>query len=343
MKSWELWLEYLKSKINIIQRLINTTSTPDAFIVNKSESPAIANINRFLAKYNLNKISNLQLYDEQAKYYERNGYVASIVEYSKFTPDEVVAILLDGLQHKKSTISFLSCIYNQKQRNFVTVQEQLPKKNKNKKQVVVNKLLDKQRELISYGAEVVLPLETINIIREYFYGLSTVEVYSTDTFINEQLIKADEPFYSKITDDLVLQINDHYYMTLFTKEYPENTVQLLQNLFNVLCDSDINLFYNINCNDLENNKVKFINTFIVFDSSREKLLEKTKLLIDYMYSNFGWLLAKNKGFSFQQFMSCIPMQFDDDIAKFQDNYTIKHTFPTELLKDFIYHEIQTTT
>ena len=134
MKSWELWLEYLKSKINIIQRLINTTSTPDAFIVNKSESPAIANINRFLAKYNLNKISNLQLYDEQAKYYERNGYVASIVEYSKFTPDEVVAILLDGLQHKKSTISFLSCIYNQKQRNFVTVQEQLPKKNKNKKQ-----------------------------------------------------------------------------------------------------------------------------------------------------------------------------------------------------------------
>ena len=62
-----------------------------------------------------------------------------------------------------------------------------------------------------------------------------------------------------------------------------------------------------------------------------------------MYSNFGWLLAKNKGFSFQQFMSCIPMQFDDDIAKFQDNYTIKHTFPTELLKDFIYHEIQTTT
>ena len=108
-----------------------------------------------------------------------------------------------------------------------------------------------------------MPLETINIIREYFYGLSTVEVYSTDTFINEQLIKADEPFYSKITDDLVLQINDHYYMTLFTKEYPENTVQLLQNLFNVLCDSDINLFYNINCNDLENNKVKFINTFIL--------------------------------------------------------------------------------
>ncbi len=363
------FLDDFKKKLKFIERSINSSRTPEGFLMQQKNHPEIERVQNFLSKYSISQIFKAQMYNRHEELYCHDGYFGIVLKLQ--IEPKIEARLYHLLKFGFPERSFLNFTMDNIDKTNTTIMSLVTKEQKNKaknknNQHILTSISKKIIQLFMehhLNAEAVRPSQLLEYCNLRLAGKST-EKYDSQQYIFTQ-IKARTP---EISPDGVLTINGDKYIVFYTKQYPNvQTDPFVQRFINPLItisqdfmDVGIEFYYSV-CIDLENysnvGKVKSVksdeekyflfNTTIFvkyneFDNSNKTQAEFIQDIIEYFRYKHDWYIFQNRSSSFQRFMNSFPLQYDQDTTELIKESSINQIFPlnkiAELLPIGVSHE-----
>lgn len=341
MKMHEL-MYLIKKPFRIINALVNSAQTPEEFLQKGEAPPSISKVKNFLKKHDIRQIIKLQLFNNKSNLFSHDGFHGFILEVKLVNiHKEILEQLFSYGYPDNTTMSILlkhdasgNCCY------YITIASKLAKKSSDiriQRQLLVTiakKMLTYLKEH-NMGGKILRPKHLLKSINEIIHR-TDVASYENDKFIYEQLIPSIN---NDIDNNGVLSIEDSKLKVFYTKQYPniyedsENTY--LDKFINHIKAAEVAFYYSININlngtDFTNQQkvYEFNTTLVLQDQTDGNQLEQ--YIQNYFRSELNWFIYLNRLSSFQQFIECIPFQFDNSSAERLKNSSITQRFPASRL------------
>lgn len=333
------YLAIAKSKFKMIERLVNSSRTPEEFILKKMTPPSIKLAQDFVNKYDLRQIIKVQMYSQKNDLYIHNGCFGFMLEIE--LSNDMDSLLTGILKHgypENSTLSVLfSSIQTELKCYLVVTSKELKRENSSKleqqllasisKQIITS---FKEHNLL---AKIVKPKNYLRIVNTMLTG-QVGESYNLDKYFYEQMHDVDDIQVGVNADIEVGQIARKIF---YTKQYP-NVYELpsgfypVQQLIIDLSDIELDYYYNININLTTQKLVEpiyeFSTTLIVHHDNKDEIADEIQ---SYFRQELNWHIFGNVVFPLQQFIDCIPFQYDYSNVQNQHNYSTVQKFPINKL------------
>lgn len=322
--------DQFKSLSKMIDRLVNSSQTPEEFLLLQEMPPSLAKIDNFLRNYDLRQVINVQMFDSKNRlFYSGNtvGFCLSL-PYASVNRE----MLLDLFNHKYPKGSTMSILLSKVGAPVVYLTiTQSSVKNKNAPTKVEQLLSVRQRILNSlnkYGidTEIMLPRDILDIINQMLANSPENAEYKPDSYINEQLSQSHN---NSITKDGRLQIGKSNLIVYYSKQYPNlgssNIDSPIGLFMNALESKTLDFYYcinvNLNCNKQDKEPLyAFTSTLVSLNSEFD--------LGNFFRYQYNWFIYPNIIYPFQQFIETIPFQYNLDAAVRQHRYSTTQMFPT---------------
>lgn len=336
------FLEGFAKKLKFIQRVINSSRTPEEFLMKNQTYPAIEQVQNFLEKYPISQIIKAQMYNRKEDLYFHDGYFGFVLrlEITMELEDNLLQLLSFGYP-ESSYINFTLDNVNNSTNilmSVVTKEQKNKSKNKNHQHILTSirthiiELLQKK----SLQAEIIRPNE---LLKYYNQRLSKQDgaPYTTSKYIFSQIADA----LCQIDNDGVLTIAGEKYTVFYTKQYPNVQTSELRNPLAIIAqdfiEANIELHYNISIDfdktqQFGDNKVfQFCTTFLVKQSGMESIQE----IIEYFRYKHDWYIYPNRNSSFQKYINGFPLQYDNNIADATRSSSTNQIFPLNKIAELL--------
>lgn len=342
MKSVSAFIERFSSISKTIDHVVNSSNTPEEFLINKSTPPSIQYVRDFLAKYDLRQIIKAQMFNSKNNLFIHNGCIGFVlkVDYCEVSKG-LLSTLLDNQFPKESTLSFLLSKVDGATKVFLTLSS---KSSYNQRVAAIHqqkvvKVYHKIIELFeksNIAIEVVKPIYLRVIIDEILTS-TTDHSYDGNSYIYQQLAACKD---NEIDDVGVLKIGNISRRVFYTKQYPSISKTLLSNpiieFLEQLDSNQVGFYYclniNLDFNQYRQSKIYEFTTTIVLQDCNEQIAEEIAL---ELRNQFTWFIYPNLLFPFQQFMEIIPFQYDHESAARQSKYSTTQKLPTKKLTELV--------
>lgn len=333
------YLAIVKSKFKMVERLVNSSRTPEEFILKKVTPPSIKLAQDFVDKYDLRQILKVQMYSQKHDLYIHNGCFGFMLEIE--LSNNMNSLFTSILKHGYPENSTLSILFSSVQAELkcylVVTSKGLKRENSSKieqqllssisKQIIAS---FKEHNLL---AKIVRPNNYLRVVNKMLTGL-VGEEYSADKYLYEQVNDAGD---IKVGITADLEVGHIARKIFYTKQYP-NVYDLpsgfypIQQLITDLNDIELDYYYNININLKTQKSVEqlyeFSTTLIVHHDNKDEVADE---LQSYFRQELNWHIFGNIIFPLQQFIDCIPFQYDHSNADNQHKHSTVQKFPIDKL------------
>lgn len=342
IKSMKNFVEKFSSISKTVDHIINSSKTPEEFLINKSTPPSIQYVRDFLAKYDLRQIIKAQMFNSKNNLFVHNNCIGFVlaIEYCEASKN-ILTTLLDYKYPESSTLSFLISKIDGVTKVLLTLSSKsshtrrIAEINQQKIVKTLHKIVD-IFEKSNIGVKVLRPTDLKMIIDEILTS-KTEDSYDGNSYIYNQLIECKN---NEIDSGGVLNIGNISRRVFYTKQYPNvSKTQLSNPIVEFLSQFDSNRFgfyyclnINLNFNQYRQNKIYEFTTTIVLQGCSEEI--SIKIASDFR-KQFTWFIYPNLLFPFQQFMEIIPFQYDYDSAVRQSTYSTTQNLPAKKLIELI--------
>lgn len=364
-------LDDFKKKLKFIERSINSSRTPEEFLMRGGAYPEIERVQQFLAKYPISQIIKAQMYNRKDDLYYHDGYFGFVLTL-RIEP-KIEAQLQHLLKFGFPENSYLNFILDNVGQDGTTLMSLVTKehknktKNKNNQHILISirkKIIElfKQNEL---NAEVIRPDKLLQYYNHRLSG-KIDENYDSKQYIFAQIKPWITP---EIDSNGVLSIAGDKCIVFYTRQYPNVRVDPfiadrfqnpIASIMQDFIDVGIEMYYSLSV-DLENKlkptkdknqdnlpeKQYLFNTTIIvkfneFNSENKTQAEFINDIIEYFRYKHDWYIFQNYSSSFQKFISSLPLQYDQDVTAVSNESSINQIYPlskiAELLPIGVPHE-----
>lgn len=348
MKSVSTFVERFSSISKTIDHVVNSSKTPEEFLIKKSTPPSIQYVRDFLAKYDLRQIIKAQMFNSKSNLFIHNGCIGFVlkVDYCEVSK-ELLSTLLDHQYPKASTLSFLLSKVDGATKVFLTLSSK-SSHNRRIASIHQQKIVNVYHKIIeifeksNIVVEVLKPIDLKVIIDGILTSTSDVS-YDGNSYIYQQLAACKD---NQIDDVGVLNIGNISRRVFYTKQYPSISKTQLSNpiveFLEQLDSNQVGFYYCLNINldfsQYRQSKIYEFTTTIVLQDCNEQIAEAIAL---ELRNQFTWFIYPNLLFPFQQFMEIIPFQYDHESAARQSKYSTTQKLPTKKLTELVpleYHD-----
>lgn len=334
-------LSKFKSLTRTIENIVNSSQTPEEFLLTRQLAPSLAKIKHFLHTYDLRQVINLQMFNSSNQlFYHANktGFCLKI-HYSDI-PQDYLRVLMKYNYPKNTTMSILLDMVHEKALYITIVHAQDKqvqiKKTKSLKLDQIMQMIVNDFHKLNIPVTIMYPSNMLYCINLILYGSPILHnspmftEYNPEQYLYEQLEASTN---NDIDKSAKLFINDHTIQIYYTKQYP-NINKSIANPINHLISSmpALKFYYAININlDQQTYHDESVYQFTSIIGLVDEEFDLTK----YFRREYEWFIYPNLLYPLQQFIDIIPFQFDSDTANRQARYSTTQYFPENKLVELI--------
>lgn len=342
---YQEYIGALKRKLKGLERLINSSKTPEDFLLRNETPPSIELAQNFLRKYPLKQVIKAQMYNHKNDFFYQNSNFGFILELeiTSSIANELTMLLNIGYPEETCLNFFVNYKGANKSSVLFTVITKL-----DKHQRINHNLLASIREKIikffsskSLQCKIINPKSILSFYNQVIAGYDD-KPYINDKYIFEQITESTN---NHIDNESVLTIHGINHYVFYTKQYPNVSAdEAYQNPFITILedfnDLELDYYYSVNIR-LEKNKDKaatkiysFNTSLIVIDVNNQgqTLIDDFQ---DYFRYKHNWLIYLNRLSSFQQFINSLPLQFDQSVAEALRHSSINQKYPVDKLAELL--------
>lgn len=331
-----------KSKLKIIERLVNSSSTPEEYLLNDGVYPSILRAQNFLKNHGLSRVFKAQLFNHKSKLFFQDKYVGFIIEF-RHTTDLLFNELLNYGFPENTCLNIFFQHTEKNRRVFFTAIVPEDKKSRITQKTlesIAQKIINLPDATVC-SARVVEPQELLALLNQVVNGTEECQ-YDSEFYIGQQV----EDYENQIDNDGAIYLNGIQHAVFYTKQYPNvrsNPLNPFIQLINDVNDVndkeqpiELNFYYAVNIQlknisaqkrenpDKINTPLLFNSTFILQNSDGET---SPADLQEYFRYNIDWLIFQNRNSSLQQFINSLPLQCDNAMFELLENSSINQKFP----------------
>lgn len=334
----EIWGK-AKAKLKFIERLVNSSHTPEEFILKKKTPPSIQRARDFLVKYDLRQIIKAQRYSNKYDLFVYNNCFGFMLEVElSENMSDIFSRLFKHSYPENTTMSILLCNV-QPQRKCYLILSSKEVSRKNNAKIEQQLLMSIAKQIIgsfteyNLKAKIIKPKQYLEITNFILTGEKS-NTYLPDKYIYEQLNEINSNSVGENGDILIGGISRKvFYTKQYPNVYPMNpTIYPIQIMMNDFSDIDLDYYMMLNINlnlaDKEVQNYEFTSTFILHDDGNESLSNDIQ---SYFRRKLNWFIYPNRMFPLQQFLEIVPFQYDYSVANQQGKFSIVQKFPVDKL------------
>jgi len=332
----------IKRQLKFLDRMINSSRTPEEYLLNGGLYPAIIRSKDFLAKYQLKSVITAQLFDSSEGVYYHNDDIGIIFKIRITTGiARDLAFLFEFGFPKNTYINyFFKHSYGD---NYILLSIAVTTTGRSLK--ISKKVLLSIRDRIiaafkerNLACEAVKPKVLLNFYNQVLsqQGSST---YDRERFIFEQINDATD---NDIDNNGVLTIAGISHNIFYTKQYPNVSVgESFENPFITLLEdirnTELNFYYSVNIivGTKDEGSYRFNTTFILLESDADNNDKAVTKFINYLRYKLDWYVFPNKGFSLPQFINSLPLQYTKAIDEHFADASINQHYPLNKLLEIL--------
>lgn len=329
----------LKLLFRFLDRTINSSRTPEEYILNGGLYPAIIRSKEFLANYKLNSVITAQLYDSSENLYYHNNDI-SIVFDIRITP-KVVSEFNSFINNRFPPNTFINFFMKHTDGESQIVLSvsitTTPRNLKTNKKV----LLTIKNNIVDWATTNDISIRSIkpkDLICFYnkVLAFKQIDEYDNEKFIFEQVFDCE---IKDIDNDGIINFNDNLHTIFYSKQYPnlavENYVNPFITLLGDIKNTKLNFYYSFNIVPNKNDLNRFNTTLVLIEEDASKNTQSIEDFINYFRYKLNWYIYPNKSFSLAQFINSLPLQYTKSIDEKFINSSINQIFPKDKLIELL--------
>lgn len=342
---YQEYISALKRKLKGLERLINSSKTPEDFLLRNETPPSVELAQSFLRKYPLKQVIKAQMYNHKNDFFYQNSNFGFVLELEITTSIANELTMLLNIGYPEET--YLNFFVNYKGANKSSVLFTVITKL-DKQQRVNHNLLASIRDKIikffkskSLQSKIVNPKSILSFYNQVIAGYDD-KAYTNSEYIFEQIIENTN---NQIDNEGVLTIHGINHYVFYTKQYPnvsasEAYINPFITILEDFNDLELDYYYSVNIK-LDKNKDKtatkiysFITTLILIDANNQgqPLINDFQ---DYFRYKHNWLIYLNRLSPLQQFINSLPLQFDQSVAEALQHSSINQKYPVSKLAELL--------
>lgn len=332
----------IKRQLKFLDRMINSSRTPEEYLLNGGLYPAIIRSKDFLAKYQLKSVISAQLFDSSEGIYYHNDDLAIIfkIRITAGIANELSFLFEFGFPKNTYINYFFKHSYDD---NYILLSIAVTTTGRSLK-ISKRVLLSIRDKIIAAFKERNLACETVKpkiLLNFYNQVLSQQNsgTYDRERFIFEQINDATS---NDIDNNGVLTIAGILHNVFYTKQYPNVAagegfknpfITLLEDIRN----TELNFYYAVNIvpGTKDESNYRFNTAFILLESDIGNNDKATTEFINYMRYKLDWYIYPNKGFSLPQFINSLPLQYTKAIDEHFADTSINQHYPLNKLLEIL--------
>ena len=258
------WIVALKRKLKGLDRLINSSKTPEDFLLRNETPPSVELAQKFLRKYPLKQVIKAQMYNHKNDFFYQNSNFGFVLELEITTLIANELTMLLNISYPEET--YLNFFVNYKSANKSSVLFTVITKL-DKQQRVNHNLLASIRDKIikffkskSLQCKIINPKSILSFYNQVIAGYDD-KPYRNSEYIFEQIIENTNNF---IDNESILTIHGINHYVYYTKQYPNvSATEAYKNPFITILedfnDLELDYYYSVN--------IKLDKTSFIFRSS----------------------------------------------------------------------------
>lgn len=329
----------IKRIFKFLDRIINSSRTPEEYLLNGGLYPSIIRSKAFLSNYKLNSIITAQLYDSAENLYYHNNDISMVLDI-QITPTiaNELSFLINFGFPQNAFVNFFLKHSNGESHILMSVSITTTSRN-----LKINKkiLLSIREKIISWfndhdhSCTIVKPKHLLNFYNKVL-ALEDIDSYDKEKFIFDQVKDCES---KDIDNDGTISFNGVLHNVFYTKQYP-NLGEDSTNPFIVFIEdiknTKLEFYYSITITpDVNKENHRFYTTFVLIEDDASNNVKAVEDFIKYFRYQLNWYIYPNKSFSLAQFINSLPLQHTKSIDEKFINSSINQYFPTHKLAEIL--------